>query len=101
VRSLGLIRTTLLSDNSLPTRLELSNGNWEAIVANLSAGPIGSIASMSTSLHEHVGPSAASPSTRAKDWTGWHAVLTRATARGRASRPDPTSSAGKSFQCAA
>jgi len=51
-------------------------------MASLGAGPIGSLADMAASFREHVSPSAAAPSTRAKDWTGWRAVLTWATARG-------------------
>ena len=82
VRSLGLSRTKLLSDISPPTRLELSHGNWESVMAHLGSGPVGSLADMTAAFREHVAPSYSAPSTRAKDWTGWRAVLTWAAARG-------------------
>ena len=81
VRSLGLSRTRLLSDDSPPTLLERSGGNWEDIMAGLGAGPGGSVADMAAAFRTHVSPSAAAPSTRSKDWAGWRAVLAWATAR--------------------
>ena len=81
VRSLGLSRTRLLSDDSPPTLLERSGGNWEKIMAGLGAGPGGSVADMAAAFRTHVSPSAAAPSTRSKDWAGWRAVLAWATAR--------------------
>ena len=51
-------------------------------MAGLGAGPGGSVADMAAAFRTHVSPSAAATSTRAKDWAGWRAVLTWATARG-------------------
>ena len=82
VFSLGLSRTRLLSDDSPPTRLEGSSGNWEAVMSVLGDGPGGSVADLAAAFRTHVAPSAAAASTRAKDWAGWRAVLTWATARG-------------------
>ena len=81
VRSLNLSRTRLLSDDSPATLLERSGGNWEGVMADLGAGPGGSVAEMAAAFRTHVSPSAAATSTRAKDWAGWRAVLSWATAR--------------------
>ena len=81
VHSLGLSRTRLLSDDSAPTLLERSSGNWEDVIAGLGAGSGGDVLSMAAAFHAHVAPSAAAPSTRSKDWAGWRAVLSWATAR--------------------
>ena len=82
VYSLGLSRTRLLSDDSPQTRLEESSGNWEEVMRDLGAGPGGSVAELAAAFRTHVAPSAAATSTRAKDWSGWRAVLSWATARG-------------------
>ena len=81
VRSLGLSCTRLLSDDSPPTLLERSGGNWEDVMAGLGAGPGGPVAEMAAAFRAHVSPSAAAASTRSKDWAGWRAVLSWATAR--------------------
>ena len=81
VHSLGLSRTRLLSDDSAPTLLERSSGNWEDVMAGLGAGSGGDVPSMAAAFRAHVAPSAAAPSTRSKDWAGWRAVLSWATAR--------------------
>ena len=82
VHSLGLSRSRLLSDDSPQTRLEGSAGNWEEVMRDLGAGPGGSVADLAAAFRTHVAPSAAATSTRAKNWAGWRAVLTWATARG-------------------
>ncbi len=67
VHSLGLSRTRLLSDDSAPTLLERSSGNWEDVMAGLGDGPGGDVLSMAAAFRTHVAPSAAAPSTRSKD----------------------------------
>ena len=70
VCSLGLSRIRLLFDDSPPTLLERSGGNWERVMAGLGAGPGGSVAEMSAAFRAHVSPSSAAASTRSKDWAG-------------------------------
>ena len=50
-------------------------------MAGLGSGPGGDVLSMAAAFRAHVAPSAAAPSTRSKDWAGWRAVLSWATAR--------------------
>ena len=80
--SLGLDPTLLLSDTSPQTLLERSGGNWEAVMTTLGASSGHSLSALASAFSQHVSPSASSASTRAKDWAGWRAVLTWATARG-------------------
>ena len=81
VHALGLNALHLLSDESAPTALERSGGNWEHVMDELGARAGQSVPALAAAFESHVNPSAASVSTRGKDWAGWRAVLTWATAR--------------------
>jgi hypothetical protein len=83
VTSLNLDTNQLLTNISPPTALELSDGNWEPVMALLShSTAFGSVQALTAAFDLNVAPSAAAPSTRAKDWAGWRAVLAWGTARG-------------------
>ena len=83
VMSLGLDLNQLLTNISQPTALELSDGNWEPVMALLGHNTaFGSVHELTAAFDLNVAPSAAAPSTRAKDWAGWRAVLAWGTARG-------------------
>lgn len=82
VSHLGLSRTRLLSDDSAPTALERSDGNWESVMNRLAANPVLDVHARSAAFDQHVAPSTTAVSTRVKAWAGWRSVLTWATARG-------------------
>ena len=83
---LGLVTSLNLDTNQLlsqPTALELSDGNWEPVMALLSRTTAsGSVQALTAAFDLNTAPSAAVPSTSAKDWAGRRAVLAWGTARG-------------------
>lgn len=80
-RTLRVDNDLLFSDNSEPTALEASDGNWEGIAAQLAAPRHASEREMSSLFVTQVLPSAAAPATRRKLWRCWRGILTWAVAR--------------------
>jgi hypothetical protein len=73
----------LLTNISPPTALKLGDGYWKPVMALLShSTAFGSVQALTAAFDLNMAPSAAAPSTRAKDWAGWRAVLAWGTARG-------------------
>ena len=79
---LGLDAHRLLHNDSAPTMLEASDGNWGAAQAALGAPSLSaSLASLAAAFDQHLAPARRQPRTRLEHWRAWSLVLTWAIAR--------------------